>query len=74
MTRTRPNLRVVSAAPVAPPIPDSIDPTRRGYAVGYHPGSDNFCPGCGRSHWYVGRQSAECAFCGTALALVGAGL
>ena len=29
----------------------------------------NHCPGCGRSHWYVGRLSAECGFCGTALPL-----
>ena len=29
----------------------------------------NHCPGCGRSHWYIGRLSAECGFCGTALPL-----
>lgn len=27
------------------------------------------CPGCSRSHWYVGRMMAECAFCGTAIPL-----
>jgi hypothetical protein len=27
------------------------------------------CPGCGRSHWLIGRATAECAFCATALPL-----
>jgi hypothetical protein len=52
---------------------------RRGYHVVYRAGEANRCPGCGRSHWYVGRLSAECGFCGTALPLTeglgaGAGL
>jgi uncharacterized protein (DUF983 family) len=52
---------------------------RRGYHVAYREGEANRCPGCGRSHWYVGRLSAECGFCGTALPLTdslgaGAGL
>ena len=55
------------------------DPARRGYHVVYRENHVNHCPGCGRSHWYVGRLSAECGFCGTALPLVealstGAGL
>jgi hypothetical protein len=29
----------------------------------------NYCPGCGRTHWMIGRATAECAFCGTALPL-----
>lgn len=45
------------------------DPARRGYHVVYRENEVNHCPGCGRSHWYVGRLSAECGFCGTALAL-----
>ena len=57
----------------------SIDPAQRGYRVAYREGEVNRCPGCGRSHWHVGRLSAECAFCGTALPLAeslgaGAGL
>jgi hypothetical protein len=57
----------------------SLDPARRGYHVAYREGEVNRCPGCGRSHWHVGRLSAECAFCGTALPLceslgMGAGL
>ena len=55
------------------------DPSRRGYHVIYRENQVNHCPGCGRSHWYVGRLSAECGFCGTALPLaetltVGTGL
>lgn len=55
------------------------DPARRGYHVVYRENEVNHCPGCGRSHWHIGRLSAECAFCATALPLVekmtlGAGL
>ena len=49
------------------------DPSRRGYHVVYRENEVNRCPGCGRSHWIVGRLSAECAFCGTALPLADAG-
>jgi hypothetical protein len=44
-------------------------PAGRGYAVVYREDQVNFCPGCGRSHWYVGRLLAECAYCGTAVPL-----
>lgn len=40
---------------------------QRGYHVMFHSGQKNICPGCGYSHWYVGRMTAECAFCTTAL-------
>lgn len=55
------------------------DPALRGYHVVYRENEVNHCPGCGRSHWYVGRLSAECGFCATALPLaekmtIGAGL
>jgi hypothetical protein len=29
----------------------------------------NHCPGCGRSQWLIGRSTAECAFCSTAVLL-----
>ena len=45
------------------------DPAARGYFVVYRENQANHCPACGRSHWYVGRVSAECGFCGTALSL-----
>lgn len=50
--------------------PRAHDPAFRGYHVFYRRGEVNHCPGCGRTHWYIGRISAECAFCGTALPLV----
>jgi len=45
----------------------AVAPATRGYAPLYRPGA--LCPGCGRSQWHVGRHSAECAFCATALPL-----
>ena len=45
------------------------NPALRGYHALYRENEVNRCPGCGRSHWYVGRISAECGFCGTALPL-----
>jgi hypothetical protein len=45
------------------------DPAYRGYHVVYREQEVNHCPGCGRTHWYVGRTMAECAFCSTALPL-----
>ncbi len=38
-----------------------------GYRVAFRPGEQNICPGCGQSHWMIGRMTAECAFCATAL-------
>jgi len=46
-----------------------IDLVQRGYQVVYHPGETNRCPGCGHSNWLIGRVTAQCGFCGTALAL-----
>jgi hypothetical protein len=45
------------------------NPAHRGYCVVYREDQVNHCPGCGRTHWYVGRVSAECGFCSTALPL-----
>jgi hypothetical protein len=42
---------------------------QRGHHIVYRINADNHCPGCGRSHWYIGRISAECGFCGTAIPL-----
>lgn len=42
---------------------------RRGYHAAYVEGEVNHCPGCGKTHWLIGRISAECAFCSTALPL-----
>lgn len=50
------------------------DPSVRGYTIVYRQDAVNHCPGCGRSHWIIGRLSAECAFCATALPLADAHL
>ncbi|SRR5258708_1649117 len=42
---------------------------KRGHHIVYRANTSNHCPGCGRSHWYIGRVSAECGFCGTAIPL-----
>jgi hypothetical protein len=46
-----------------------FDPAARGYHAVYRENEVNHCPGCGRTHWYVGRTLAECGFCATALPL-----
>jgi hypothetical protein len=47
---------------------------RRGYVLTYRAGRPHPCPGCGGTNWNVGRQTAECAHCLTALPLGDAGL
>jgi hypothetical protein len=47
------------------------DPAARGYHAVYRRNETNHCPGCGRSNWVVGRVSAECGFCSTALPFAG---
>lgn len=47
----------------------AFDPAARGYHAVYRANAVNHCPGCGRSHWLIGRLLAECGFCGTALPL-----
>lgn len=48
-------------------FPESL--ARRGHHIVYRANSSNHCPGCGRSHWFVGRVTAECGFCGAAVPL-----
>jgi hypothetical protein len=43
--------------------------TRGGFAPLYHSDVVNHCPACGHTHWLIGRTTAECAFCDTALPL-----
>ena len=50
----------------------SFDPSDRGYHVVYRERETNFCPGCGRTQWWLGRMSAECGFCATTLPFAGA--
>jgi len=49
-------------------------PHERGYHAVYREHDVNHCPGCGRTHWHIGRVSAECAFCTTALPLAEASM
>src|SRR5881628_2986533 len=42
---------------------------QRGHHIVYRANSSNHCPGCGHSNWFIGRVSAECGFCGTAVPL-----
>ena len=49
-----------------------LDLTQRGYQVLFRQNESNHCPGCGRAQWYVGRITAECVFCHTALPLADA--
>ena len=50
-------------------IGKQFDLAKRGYHAVYRENQVNHCPGCGRTHWYVGRTLAECGFCATALPL-----
>jgi hypothetical protein len=43
------------------------EPSARGCRILYRSNATTYCPGCGHAHWYVGRASAECAFCATVL-------
>ena len=47
----------------------ALDVSARGYQVLFRTDETNRCPGCGHAQWLVGRITAECCFCGTALAL-----
>ena len=53
---------------------ESWKPAERGYHAVYREHEVNHCPGCGRTHWIIGRMSAECAFCTTALPLAEASM
>ncbi|WP_188054860.1 MULTISPECIES: hypothetical protein [unclassified Sphingosinithalassobacter] len=50
-----------------------IRQARTGYRVAYRPDEANHCPGCGGSQWIIGRMTAECAHCSTAVPLVATG-
>lgn len=52
-----------------PALSGNWRPIERGYHAVYREHDINHCPGCGRTHWIIGRMSAECAFCTTALPL-----
>jgi hypothetical protein len=53
---------------------DGWKPYERGYHAVYREHEINHCPGCGHTQWIVGRVSAECAICATALPLAEASM
>ncbi len=64
----------MSTVPTLGDLRMSHDPAGRGYHAVYREHQVNHCPGCGRTHWLIGRMSAECAFCSTALPLAEASM
>jgi hypothetical protein len=46
-----------------------FNPNARALPSIYYEGETNHCPGCSRTQWHIGRMTAECAFCATALPL-----
>jgi hypothetical protein len=64
----------MSAIPTLSDLRMTHDPAARGYHAVYREHQVNHCPGCGRTHWLVGRMSAECAICATALPLAEASM
>jgi len=40
-----------------------------GFRPLYHEEDENRCPACGQRQWIVGRLTAQCVFCDTALPL-----
>lgn len=55
----------------ATPAPNR--PAVRAFAPSYRSGEANRCPGCGHSNWWVGRTTAECAVCHTAVPIAKGG-
>lgn len=44
-------------------------PVGQHYALHYHSGIVNHCPACSGTQWFVGRTTAQCARCESALPL-----
>lgn len=53
-----------TAAAISP-----VAEAQRGFRPLYYTDTVNHCPGCGHSAWHIGRVSAECAHCETAIPL-----
>ena len=66
--------RLMTSVPTLSDLQMRHDPAGRGYHVVYREHEVNHCPGCGRTQWLIGRVSAECAFCATALPLAEASM
>jgi hypothetical protein len=59
---------------LVPSVAAKLNPGMQGYVMLYRPNESNRCPGCGHCHWIIGRVTAECGFCATALPLAGHGV
>ena len=46
-----------------------VNQPHTGYRIAYRQHEANHCPGCGQSQWIIGRTTAECAYCSTAIPL-----
>lgn len=69
--RDRHGLHVVEMRAEVIPLRPPYDASRRGYHIEYRGDGTDRCPGCGRQHFHIGRMSAECAFCQTAMSISG---
>ncbi len=50
------------------PLPAFMMPQRSAVPL-YHQDTVNHCPSCSHTQWHIGRATAECAFCATAMPL-----
>lgn len=62
--------KIIERSQTVSSVGEVLQLQQRGYYVAYRENEVNYCPGCGRSHWHIGRLLAECAFCATALPLL----
>lgn len=68
----RANLKLIPGG--GKPAPVKARPVAFGFVYPrYRLNQVNHCPGCDRSQWWVFRLTAQCAFCDTALPIVGDG-
>lgn len=67
----KPHLKLATALTHVQMIPGTRPD--RGYLAVYRPGESNRCPSCGRQNWMVGRSTAECGFCDTAVPIASDG-
>lgn len=68
----KPLLKLASSAATMKAVIPGARPDR-GFLAVYRPGESNRCPGCGGQNWLVGRTTAECAFCATAVPIASDG-
>ncbi len=65
-----PSAKVVPLRRTAQPVPAASYGRAQRLNPVFTQGKENACPACHARAWHVGRSTAECAACGTALAIV----